>query len=69
MDYDAWRLAGPEECTEPEMVTCDQCDGSGERLPGIRCHICHGEGAVPAETEEPDGDYLYERRRDSAMED
>jgi len=73
MDYDAWRLAGPEECTEPDVVTCDQCDGSGMQIrfdgdPGL-CSICHGDGVMPVEVEEPDGDNLYERRRDAAMED
>jgi len=57
MDYDAWRLAGPEECTEPDVVTCDQCDGSGMQIrfdgdPGL-CSICHGDGVMPARLKNP----------------
>jgi DnaJ-class molecular chaperone len=69
--YDAWRLRGPEEATEPEMVDCDNCDGRGfvNNYGSIQdCGDCEGMGVVPAELEEPDGDYEYQRRRD-AMED
>ena len=72
--YDAWRLAGPDEAPEPEMVDCGQCDGTGTHLrdehdTGVKCHVCRGEGVVPAEVDEPDGDYLYEQARDRRMED
>lgn len=72
-NYDAWRLQGPPEADEPEWVDCPDCDGTGHTLhdehgPTLDCETCAGEGVLPAEFEEPDGDYLFERRRD-AMED
>ena len=72
--YDEWLLAGPDEYHEPEMVPCHQCDGTGTHLrdehdAGVKCHVCRGEGEVPAEQDEPDGDYLYELKRDREMEE
>ena len=69
MTYDEWRLSGPDEHPEPDTRDCDQCDGTGlhmrdEHDTGSRCHVCAGEGVVPVEREEPDGDYLYEMQRD-----
>ena len=69
MTYDEWKLSGPEERPEPEMIECDQCDGTGTHLrdehdTGRLCHVCGGEGNVPKPREEPDDDYLYERERD-----
>lgn len=69
-DYDAWRLSGPHDdacpdcdgsgmadCPDCSPWSCDECDGSGK----IVCQTCT--------TDEPDGDYEYERRRDAAWED
>lgn len=72
--YDAWRLAGPDEAPEPEMVDCNACRGTGMIViltlaTQDVCEQCDGEGVVPAEVDEPDGDYEFERRRDAAMED
>ena len=27
-----------------QMVTCEHCDGKGERIPGSECPDCHGRG-------------------------
>lgn len=61
---------GPPDRTEPEMAECDFCDGTGHYLPTEHgptkpCHICRGDGEVPAEAEEPDPDYERERRQDA----
>lgn len=73
MTYDEWRLSGPDEQPDTEMIECDQCAGTGMHLrdehdTGTRCHVCGGSGEVPVEAEEPDSDYFYERRRDAAMD-
>ena len=71
MTYDEWRLSGPDEQPEPEMIECGWCDGTGtiERENNVfKCGTCGGSGEVPVESEEPDGDYFYERRRDAAMD-
>jgi DnaJ-class molecular chaperone len=71
-DYDAWRLAGPDERPDPKLVTCPDCAGQGELWHCgalVECEDCAGSGEVMIGAEEPDGDYLYERRRDAGMED
>jgi len=71
MTYDDWRLSGPDEHPEPEMIECEYCDGTGtiERENNVfKCGTCSGSGEVPVEREEPDPDYEYERRRDAAMD-
>ena len=72
MTYDEWKLSGPEEHPDPEMIECDQCDGTGTHLrdehgTGRPCHTCGGEGTIPKPREEPDDDYLYERERDRRL--
>jgi hypothetical protein len=65
--YDAWRLQGPEERPEPEMDTCEACNGTGGIIDD--CEECDGTGEVEATLDEPDGDYEYERARDRRMEE
>jgi len=70
MTYDDWKLSGPDEHPEPEMIECAHCGGIDwwSDDTGTRYHICGGSGEVPVEHEEPDPDYFYERRRDAAMD-
>ena len=67
--YDEWKLRGPDEDAAP-VEDCPYCDGTGQAIddggdPGL-CRKCMGDGVIPVEQEEPDGDYLYERYRDQA---
>ena len=68
--YDAWKLQGPEGpscdmCNDTGWLDCMNCGGDGEVADGVDCPVCEGTGEVDcACTEEPDGDYLYEKSRD-----
>ena len=71
-DYDAWRLASPDD----EREACRLCANTGDRecpdCDGHGCIECDGDGTVPcyheAPDDEPDGDYLYERKRDEGFD-
>lgn len=41
---------------ETEFVTCNNCQGTGEIAPGVKCPDCQGAGGwnVPAEDETED---------------
>lgn len=70
--YDAWRLRGPDENAGPVYEPCPDCAArlfSSINEDGSLCETCDGNGEVLVELDEPDGDYLYERKRDAAMED
>lgn len=72
MDYDAWVLRGPEERPDPIMEACETCKGIGKcaDLAGeYDCEECGGIGEVEVTLDEPDGDYLYERKRDADLEE
>lgn len=75
---DAQILRDPDEYRpEPEMVECETCAGNGviwgsllgDPCGRYDCLECHGTGEVPAEPDEPDGDYRYEQARDRRMEE
>lgn len=71
-NYDEWRLRGPDEHDDPEMVVCPSCDGDGhiERYNTVfACGRCCGSGEVSEPLDVLDEDYEYERRRDAAWED
>ena len=75
-NYDAWRLSGPhddecDECDGHGIVDCMNCGGDGEVDDcGTECPACEGSGRVECSicANEPDGDYLYEQKRDRMME-
>lgn len=68
--YDAWKLQGPDGpscdmCNDTRWLDCMNCGGDGEIDDGIDCPVCEGTGRVECENhDEPDGDYLYEQKRD-----
>lgn len=69
--YDEWKLQGPDEdicekCSGLRQHDCMNCGGDGEVSDGVDCPVCDGSGTVDCEcSDEPDGDYEYERRRDA----
>jgi hypothetical protein len=69
--YDAWRLSGPDDdrCPECGGHGKTDCGGDGDEC-GPDCPACEGEGTIECSvcSEEPDGDYLYELKRDRGIE-
>jgi hypothetical protein len=69
--YDEWRLRGPDEVVDPLMEDCEDCKSTGkmqDKDGEFPCTECDGSGEVEATLDEPDGDYLYELRRDEALD-
>jgi hypothetical protein len=69
--YDEWRLRGPDEVVDPLMEDCEDCGAAGTMIDEkgmFPCTECDGSGEVEATLDEPDGDYLYELRRDEALD-
>ncbi len=72
--YDEWKLSTPYDdacphCNDHKVHDCPNCGGDGEVADDIECPECEGTGEVECECQdEPDGDYLYELKRDREAE-